>query len=79
MAKRKKWIVTTSGDRPNQEIAKDLSKAGASVEDVHEHIPVITVNCDDRAVGKLRGVSGVVDVSPDSDVNVGPPGSPNTW
>ena len=76
---KKRWIITTSGDRANTEVAKDLSKAGASVEDVHEHIPVITVSSSDDAAAKLRGIPGVIDVSPDAAVNIGPPGSRDTW
>jgi len=78
-APTKSWVVTTSNDRPVAEIAKDLSAAGFSVDQTLEQIGVITGRTDDKAVGKLRAVRGVTDISPDIPVDIGPPHSRDTW
>ena len=79
MTKAKKWIITTSGDRSIHEIAKDLAKAGLTGSQVLEEVGSITGSAGDKTVAKLRKVRGVVDVSPDFPVDVGPPDSSDTW
>jgi hypothetical protein len=79
MPKDKSWIVTTSADRPIGEITKDLKEAGFSVGQVLEEINSITGAAAEGAVEKLRSIKGVVDVSPDTPIDIGPPGSPETW
>jgi hypothetical protein len=77
--KNKRWIVTTSADRPIKDVAKDLEGAGFVVERVNDVIQSISGEAPDDRVGALRGISGVVDVSPDQPIDVGPPGSKDTW
>ena len=72
-------IITISGDRPIQDVAKDLAAAGLKGGQTLEEIGSITGSADDYAVPKLRKVRGVADVSPDLSVDVGPPDSRNTW
>lgn len=79
MAKTKVWIITTSGDRPIRNIAKDLADAGLIGGRVLAEVRCITGSAGDKVVAKLRKVPGVIDVSPDSPVDVGPPDSPDTW
>ena len=79
MGKGKGWIVATSGDRPIREIAKDLADAGLAVGQVLEEIGSITGSADAKVVAKLRKVRGVVDVSPDTPIDIGPPGGRETW
>jgi predicted CoA-binding protein len=73
------WIVTTSTDRPIQDIARDLTAAGFSVGAVNDEIQSITGEAGQDAAARLRSVKGVVDVSPDEPIDVGPPGSPDSW
>jgi hypothetical protein len=73
------WIVTTSGDRAMADIAKDLSAAGFGVDRTLEQIGVITGKSDHKTVAKARAVRGVADVSPDHEVNIGPPNARETW
>jgi hypothetical protein len=73
------WIVTTSSERPIKDIAKDLTEAGFTVANVNDEIQSITGAARGASVEKLRKVSGVVDVSPDEPIDIGPPGSPDTW
>ena len=77
--KNKSWIVTTSADRPIKDIARDLRAAGFSVERVNDEIQSITGAAGDESVEKLRKIAGVVDVSPDAPIDIGPPGSRDTW
>ena len=78
MAKAKSWVITTGG-RPIRDIAKDLADAGLVGGQVLEAVGSITGSADDTVVAKLRKVRGVVDVSPDTPIDVGPPDSPDTW
>jgi hypothetical protein len=75
----KNWIVTTSADRPIKDVAKDLEAAGFTVGRLNEEIQSISGKAGDGAVKKMRSVKGVVDVSPDEPIDIGPPDSPNTW
>ncbi len=78
MANEKKVIVTI-GDRPIQDVAKDLADAGLKDPQVLEEIGSITGSAKEDVVPKLRKVRGVKDVSPDIPVYVGPPGARETW
>ena len=73
MSKSKRWIITTDVDRPIREITKELVAAGFKVGEVHEHIGSVAGTADDDAIPKLKKVRGVVDVSPDSPIEIGPP------
>ena len=73
------WVITTSGDRPLADIAKDLSAAGFAVDQTLEQIGAITWKSDAKAVGKARAIRGVTDVSPVPLVDIGPPNSRDTW
>ena len=77
--KSKGWIVTTSGERPAKDVAKDLRAKGFAVDQVLDEIGAITGAADDAVAVKLRAVEGVVDVSPDSAIDIGPPDAPTTW
>ena len=80
MAEKKNWTVTISADRPIRDVAKDLKKAGFTVGQVLEDIGVITGRSDDETVKKkVRSIKGVKDVSPELQVDIGPPDKPETW
>ncbi len=76
---KKNWIVTTTADRQIREIAGDLEKAGFTVGAVNDEIQSITGSAEEATVTKLRGIAGVADVSPDAPIDIGPPGSSDTW
>jgi hypothetical protein len=73
------WIVTTSGDRPAKEVAKDLKAAGFSVGQILEEIGSIIGEADERVIDKVRSIRGVADVSREGEVDIGPPDAPTTW
>ena len=79
MSEQRGWIVTTSSDRGIRDIASDLEKAGFSVGRVLEEVGSITGAAADETITKLRSIPGVVDVSPDRPIDIGPPGSGDTW
>ena len=62
-----------------KDFVKDLEKAGLSVGNVNDQIQSISGAAGDEAVEMLRRVPGVVDVSPDQPIDIGPPDSPETW
>lgn len=79
MANKKRWIVTTSGDRSLSDIKKELTESGFAVEQALDEIGCIIGTASDDVVEQLRSVPGVADVSPEEPVDIGPPDSPVTW
>lgn len=79
MAATKSWVVTTSADRPIGDITRELKEAGFDVGQVLEEIGTITGAAADETISKVRSIRGVVDVSPDLPIDIGPPDSPETW
>ena len=76
MTKGKKWIVTTTGKGSLADVKKRLTKSGFTVDKVLDEIGVITGTSKDDDVERFRSVDGVADVSPDEDVDIGPPDAP---
>lgn len=79
MSKSKRWNITKSGDRSLSDVKKDLKKAGFSVDQVHEEIGVITGAASEDVAKKLRAIPGIADVSPEENIDIGPPDAPVTW
>jgi hypothetical protein len=79
MAETRKWVVTTSGDRPLSDVKKELTEAGFAVDQVLDEIGVVTGSAGDDVAERLRSVPGVTDVAPDSSIDIGPPDAPVTW
>ena len=75
----KRWVVTTSGDQSLNDIHKNLVENGFKVDQVLTEVGLITGVAEDDVVEKVRQVGGVVDVSPEPSVDIGPPGSSDTW
>ena len=74
-AEKRSLVITTSGQRPLHEVARDLKDAGLEVEQVLDAINVITGKGPAGIEGALRNTKGVVDVSEDFPVSIGPPGA----
>lgn len=75
MVKKKKWVITTTGERPIADVRKGLTEAGFTVEQVLGEIGCITGAASDAVATRARSVPGVGDVSPDAPVDIGPPDS----
>ena len=73
------WIVTISGDCAVADVALALKKAGFAVGEVMAEIGVISGRCAEAKLATLRKLPGVADIAPDGPVDIGPPGSPDTW
>jgi hypothetical protein len=67
------WIITTDGDRPAADIARDLEAAGMACDQVLAEIGCILGSAEDSCFDALRAVRGVVDVAPDIGIDIGPP------
>ena len=81
MGKRKKLIITTSGDRSIHDVAKDLTATGFVTGQVYDAIGSISGEADDDdVIEKIKKIKGVADVSPEhADIDIGPPGNSDTW
>lgn len=78
-SKRMSWVITSDGRRPMHELAQDLAAAELTVGQILEELGVVIGRAPEAAAAKLRAVPGVVDVSPEEPIDVGPPGSSDTW
>lgn len=77
--KKKDWVVTTSGDRPLEDVAKELKQSGFKVGQVLHETGLIAAEGGDDDAEKARKVKGVTDVSANVGASVGPPNSTDTW
>lgn len=73
---KKSLVVTVSGKRQINEVARDLKAKGFQVDQILDAIGVVTGSASPKTVTKLRKVAGVADVSADNPVDIGPPGAP---
>lgn len=67
------WIITTDGDRPVADIARDLRQAGLTTTALLADIGCILGAAPDHCLDALRAVRGVIDVAPDIGIDIGPP------
>ncbi len=67
------WIITTDGDRPVAEIARDLRQAGLATTELLTEIGCILGHAEDSCLDAMRAVRGVIDVAPDIGIDIGPP------
>jgi hypothetical protein len=74
-AVKKTWIVTISGERPIQAVANDLKDAGFDVHDVLPYVGSVVGHGTEDVAERLKGISGVSDVSPEHAIEIGPPGA----
>ena len=79
MAARSTWIISTDGKRSLRAIAKDLARADFMVDQILTEVGCITGSTAAGSTARLRKIQGVIDVSPDTPLNIGPPDSPETW
>ena len=79
VADTSRWVVTTSGDRNLAEIAEDLTTRGFTTDQTLDEIGVIVGSAPNDLLDNLRSVPGVADISPETQIDIGPPDSPVTW
>ncbi|CAD5261306.1 MULTISPECIES: hypothetical protein [Halomonadaceae] len=73
------WLITISSDQPINEMATRLSAEGLNIQEVLEEIGCITGSADDATAERLKHIEGVLDIAPDRQIDLGPPGSEETW
>ena len=73
MAECKRWVVTTSGDRPLNDVARDIEAAGFAIDQVLDQIGIITGSATDSVAEAVRAIPGVADVSLDEPIDIGLP------
>ena len=78
MAKQKRWVVTTSGNQPLSDVRKNLVESGFTVDQVLGEIGLIIGAAEDDVAERVRNIPGVVDVSPETRIDIGPPDAPIT-
>ncbi|HEY0764824.1 MAG TPA: hypothetical protein VGD61_20770 [Pyrinomonadaceae bacterium] len=78
MAKQKRWVVTTSGKQPLSDVRKNLVESGFTVDQVLGEIGLIIGTAEDDVAERARKIPGVVDVSQEAPVDIGPPDAPVT-
>ena len=78
MAENRTWMVTTSPEKLSA-VVKALPEAGFQVEHTLDELGVIVGHGDDASAELARAIDGVDDVSSDLPIDIGTPGSPNTW
>ncbi len=69
------WIVITDRTRPIRDVIRELAHAGFEVGHVLETMGGITGSAEDQAVEQIRKVRGVVNIWPDTCLEVDPPTS----
>jgi hypothetical protein len=79
MSEHKRWTITLSDKRPLSEISNDLTKTGFAIEQVLTEIRCVTGTASDSVAKKLRSIPGVADVSPEHNIDIGPPDAEITW
>lgn len=73
------WIITISDNQSINDIATRLSAEGLTIREVLEEIGCITGAADDVTAERLKHIEGVLDIAPDIQIDVGPPGADETW
>ena len=72
----KKWIVTSTGERPLAELRKELGRAGFTIDQVFEEIGIIAGRAGERSMKDIRAIRGIADVSREASIDIGPPDAP---
>lgn len=73
------WIITISSDQSIKDIATRLRAEGLTIKDVLEEIGCITGSADTATADRLKKIEGVIDIAPDMQIELGPPGSEEAW
>ncbi|MDA3625224.1 hypothetical protein OU415_07245 [Saccharopolyspora sp. WRP15-2] len=76
---RRGWVITASIDRDLAEIAAALAALGFTDIQVHDRIGVLVGTAPENVVDDVREMDGVVDVSPEGQVDAGPFDAPTSW
>ncbi len=79
MSERQRWVVTTSPERPIEEVARELADHGFMVGDILDAIGCITGAAERGTIDALLAIEGVDAIEPDVDVDLPPGEEGPTW
>ncbi len=79
MASNLKWTVTLSQSAALAQVEHDLRQAGFEIESVLGEIGVITGSAASEVAEKVADLPGVADITREGRIDIGPPGSGDTW
>lgn len=79
MSNLKQWLITVSHDQSINEVVSQLSARGFVIKDVLEEVGCITGSADDATATELKRITGVEDIAPDTQIDLGPPDSEEHW
>ncbi|MFG6666400.1 hypothetical protein ACGK9R_04740 [Halomonas sp. HNIBRBA4712] len=79
MARIELWIVTIASGCSVAELAERLRREGLTVRELMEEIGCITGEADGATAERIKHIDGVVDIAPDTPIDLGPPDAGTTW
>lgn len=79
MATTKKWVVTLSNEKSVDDMSRELAKTGFTIDQVLDQIGCITGSGSDEVAQTIRKIPGVVDVSPETTIQLPPSDESVTW
>ncbi|WP_447528693.1 hypothetical protein [Vreelandella sp. TE19] len=79
MQKVEFWIVTLSSEYSMSDMATHLQEQGLQIKEQLDAIGCITGEADSAAAERIRCLEGVIDIAPDTPLNIGPPDADQTW
>lgn len=75
----KTLVITLSGTRSTEEVARDLEARGLRSVQVLAEIGCVIGQAPEIAIPKLRAVSGVADVALDQPIQLDDPDTNTSW
>jgi len=73
------WVVTLAAGDDAAKVASSLERAGFEIDQQMSEIGVITGRSNHEVAERARNLPGVADIAPESPIDIGPPGSPESW
>lgn len=72
MTNHQTWLVSVDLQADVASVARMLSERGFKLKEVHSEISCITGVASEEDIPSLRKITGVLDISPDVPIDVGP-------
>lgn len=75
----KSWVVTLAEGDDAAAVASSLETAGFRIDQRLGEIGIIIGRATAEVAEHARTLPGIVDVAPETAVDIGPPDAPTTW
>jgi predicted TPR repeat methyltransferase len=79
MTEHQRWVVTTTQERPIQDVARDLRDRGFKITETLDMIGCITGTAGADLIKIVRKIEGIADISADTNINLPPADEDLTW